>query len=86
MARYEGAEVPLVEALDEELGIGFRGSESEPGGEPLLEGLDQPAPPPEPQAWRAQDSVRLRWLMDALARGEQTIELAASRPRRAGGD
>ncbi len=68
-ARYEGAEVPLVEALDEELGIGF--GTREPSGEPLLHGLDQPARSSEPTAWSTQDDVKLRLLADALQHGEQ---------------
>jgi thiopeptide-type bacteriocin biosynthesis protein len=79
VARYEGGEVPLVEALDEELGIGFRASaQAEPGGEPLLEGLDQPAQPPAADEWRIQDGLRLRLLQDAVRRGEHAIELAES--------
>ncbi len=41
--RYEEREVPLVEAMDEEVGIGFRAS-SAPGSEtsPLLEGIQFP--------------------------------------------
>ncbi len=39
-ARYEDREVPLAEALDEELGIGFEGTHSAGNeGSPLLEGL-----------------------------------------------
>lgn len=39
-ARYETREVPLMEALDEELGIGFQPSEApSAGGSPLLRGL-----------------------------------------------
>ncbi len=60
MARYEGGEVPLVEALDEEVGIGFE-SQVDVG--------------PEPRAWSAYDDLRLRLLTEAVGRGEQTIEL-----------
>jgi hypothetical protein len=75
MARYEGAEVPLVEALDEEIGIGFE-TQADPGGEPLLRGLDRPAViSAEPRAWSAYDELRLRLLTEAVGRGEQTIEL-----------
>src|SRR5205085_568023 len=41
IARYEEAELPLVEVLDEEIGIGFDPS-PQPGDEPLLQGLDLP--------------------------------------------
>lgn len=77
VARYEEAEVALVEALDEEVGIGF-GAASEPGGEPLLEGLDQPARPPEDATWDARDDLRLRLLANALSRGEQAVELTSA--------
>src|SRR5205823_3063887 len=66
--RYEGAEVPLLDVLDEEIGIGFAAA-VEPGGEPLLQGLDLPQPGPEPAAWHAQHAVLLRLLSAALARG-----------------
>lgn len=36
-SRYEGREVPLVEALDEELGVGFGATSASPSG--LIEGL-----------------------------------------------
>src|SRR4030095_6984005 len=75
VARSEGGEVPLVDALDEELGIGFSKIELEAGGEPLLEGLDQPDRPPAPEEWHTQDSLSVRLLQDAVSRGEQAIEL-----------
>lgn len=37
-ARYEGAEVPLVEALDEEIGVGLGSTGSSADGQPLLPG------------------------------------------------
>jgi lantibiotic biosynthesis protein len=72
--RYEGAEVPLVDVLDEEIGIGFASS-VEPGGEPLLQGLHLPSPLPESAAWHPHHAVLLRLLSDALARSEQEVAL-----------
>ena len=66
--------MPLVEVLDEEVGIGF-GAVQEPGGEPLLQGLDLPPPIPEPGTWQARDDYLLRRLTEALERGEQEIAL-----------
>jgi thiopeptide-type bacteriocin biosynthesis protein len=73
-ARYEEAEIPLVEALDEEIGIGFAG-QREPGGEPLLLGLDVPPPQPDARAWTARDDLRLSWLVDAVRTGKPEIDL-----------
>src|SRR5207253_1657412 len=49
-SRYEGREVPLTEALDEDTGIGFEPSTA-PGAEasPLLQELDFSKAPPEPE-------------------------------------
>jgi thiopeptide-type bacteriocin biosynthesis protein len=77
--RYgEGRQVPLVEALDEEIGIGFERS-SEVGAEasPLLQGLvlsPQAADPTVP--WGSRQGVLLGKLAEALARGERQIELS----------
>lgn len=87
-ARYEEAEVALVEVLDEEIGIGFAAS-TEPGGEPLLQRLDPVPPTPDPEPWQARDRFLLRRLAEALRRGEQQItlqpadieELASPEPR-----
>ena len=75
--RYEGAEVPLVDVLDEELGIGFASS-AESGGEPLLQGLDQPPLRAEPASWHPHHAVLLRLLFEALARGEPEVALQAA--------
>ena len=70
--RYETEEVPLLDALDEELGIGF-GGDADPA--PLLEGL-RPAPAP---AGMAPCGKRERRLLDLLHRawteGAQEISL-----------
>jgi thiopeptide-type bacteriocin biosynthesis protein len=75
--RYEGAEVPLMEVLDEELGIGFAAS-AEPGGEPLLQKLDLPAPADEPAAWYPRHATLLQLLSDALADNRQELVLQAA--------
>jgi thiopeptide-type bacteriocin biosynthesis protein len=72
--RYEGAEVPLVDVLDEEVGIGFAAS-AEPGGEPLLRELDSPAPPIVPADWNARHTVLLRLLSDALVTNTPEVTL-----------
>jgi thiopeptide-type bacteriocin biosynthesis protein len=72
--RYEEAEVPLVEVLDEEIGIGFEAS-SDPGGEPLLEGLATPLGAPAAGEWLPRDAFLLGKLVDALRRGDAEIVL-----------
>jgi thiopeptide-type bacteriocin biosynthesis protein len=72
--RYESAELPLVEVLDEEIGIGF-GASSEPGAEPLLEGLNLPPSSAEPAAWRPHHVVLQRLLYEAIQRGDQECVL-----------
>ena len=76
--RYgDGREVPLLEALDEEIGIGFERS-ADVGAEasPLLQGLPLAAPAPEPGAtWGARENVLLARLTEALAQGSQEIEI-----------
>jgi thiopeptide-type bacteriocin biosynthesis protein len=73
-------EAPLVEVLDEEIGIGFERS-SEVGAEasPLLRGLALGAPPAEPSyAWGAHQAVLLAKLHEAQSAGAQQIELTAA--------
>ena len=76
--RYEGREVPLCEALDEESGIGF-GRAATPGAEaaPLLAGI--PFGGGAPADARASVGAAQRHLADllsgALARGEDEIVL-----------
>ncbi len=75
-ARYEGREVPLVEALDEEIGIGFEAS-SAPGaeGSPLLQGLDFAGAEPRKVSWNRREAHLLRMLEDARSRGAREVEL-----------
>jgi thiopeptide-type bacteriocin biosynthesis protein len=75
--RYEDREVPLVEALDEESGIGFEASnDPAASGSPLLADL---AFPPAPADERAPFPKLQRWLLRRLeqiwARGEQELVL-----------
>ena len=61
IARWEDREVPVVEALDEELGIGFERSGSPSAdGSPLLRALPWPAGDAEPTAWGPAQSHLLR--------------------------
>ncbi|HTJ43755.1 MAG TPA: lantibiotic dehydratase [Kofleriaceae bacterium] len=76
--RWEGREIPLAEALDEESGIGFeaaRGPGSE--GSPLLAGLPFPAGTPQPQrvGWGKVDDQMSKRLAEALATGADEIAL-----------
>lgn len=73
--RYEDAEVPLVEALDEEIGIGF-GSDPHAESAPLLEGLGLGSPAaPATTTWGARDEVLLALVMDAARRGDAVLDL-----------
>src|SRR6266498_3130259 len=77
--RYETREVPLVEALDEETGIGFERSNS-PLAEasPLLAGLPFRGGDQMARRWTARDGLLLRKLAQALAEGASEIVLEAS--------
>ncbi|MGB8475144.1 MAG: lantibiotic dehydratase [Candidatus Acidiferrum sp.] len=70
--RYESREVPLLEALDEEVGVGF-----ETGREttPLLEGLHFSSPGNETAAWGARERFLLRKLSEAVQKGADEIVL-----------
>ena len=75
--RYETREVPLVEALDEETGIGFESSSAPSAeGSPVLEGLVFPAANEEGGAWTGRDAFLLSKLGDALKAGATEISLA----------
>jgi lantibiotic biosynthesis protein len=77
--RYETREIPLVEALDEEIGIGFERSAS-PLAEasPLLAGLPLRAGDPEAMPWTGRDALLLGKLAHALTQGAGEITLEAS--------
>lgn len=71
-ARYEQREVPLVEALDEEVGVGFETSDET---SPLLKGLVFPAAPDEISTEPVRHAFLLRKLSEALQRGSLEINL-----------
>lgn len=79
LQRYETREVPLVEALDEETGIGFERNNS-PLAEasPLLAGLPFWAGDEEAARWSGRDVLLLHKLARALAEGASEITLEAS--------
>lgn len=75
--RYgERQAVPLVEALDREIGVGFGRQEwTGSDGSPLLEGLPLMAQAAEPPVWRRRHESLLRAAGEALAAGATAIEL-----------
>jgi len=76
LARYEAREVPLVEVLDEEVGIGFpiAGGTDDEGG-PLLKGIELSAAAEPTVPWGARETFLLRQLTDAAAAGASEIVL-----------
>lgn len=79
VARYETREVPLVEALDEESGIGFLPSSS-PGSDasPLVRGLVWPQAPDESGNVGPRYAHLMRRLVDSVARGDRELVLEDS--------
>ena len=76
-ARYEDREVALMEALDEELGIGFDRSTHPAADEsPLLAGLDLGGVPSD-RVFTARDAVLLELLMQTRESGSGKLELDA---------
>jgi thiopeptide-type bacteriocin biosynthesis protein len=75
--RYEGREAPLVEALDDEIGIGFDAvSSADPA--PLLDGLAFPPAVVEPTAaWGGREQLLLRKVAAVWRQGAQSMELTA---------
>ena len=72
--RYDGRQrVPLVEVLDEEIGLGFDDGTT---AEPLLEGLSLTPPEVRQQAlWDAKERMLLDKLLAARAANLRTIEI-----------
>lgn len=71
--RYDECKIPLLEALDADLGIGFQPT---PSPAPLLSGLSLTQPSRDPRiSW----SPRLKWiqrrLLETTRRGEHTLEV-----------
>ena len=77
--RYQDREIPLVEALDEETGIGFERSNS-PLAEasPLLAGLPFRSGDDLARRWTTRDAWLLKKLAQALAEGAGEITLEPS--------
>jgi thiopeptide-type bacteriocin biosynthesis protein len=76
--RYEGREVPLLEALDPEVGIAYRsGFEDGTEAVPLLRDLKLPADPEgRTVRWTARDTHMLSKLVSALRQGDNEILLS----------
>jgi len=75
-ARYDQREVPLVEALDEESGVGAALVEDgHRDASPLLRGLDFPATPIAMLPWSARERHLLHCVGQALIAGHQEMAL-----------
>jgi thiopeptide-type bacteriocin biosynthesis protein len=75
--RYEDREVPLVEALDEEIGIGFDVSQAAETA-PLLAGLKLGLPSGDGARWEERDRLLLHLVGQALRDGRRELELTPS--------
>ena len=75
--RYETRELPLVEVLDEESGIGFAASQSpSAAASPLLDGLAfPPAPAEDSVGWGARIAWLARRIAAAAAAGDRELVL-----------
>ncbi|MDN5916015.1 MAG: lantibiotic dehydratase [Pseudonocardia sp.] len=71
--RYEGQEIPLVEALDEEAGVGFGGTDPAP----LLRGLAFPTRPEERAPWGRREQHLLTRLLSCTT--DRRSELVLTR-------
>lgn len=75
LTRYEGRAVPLLEALDEELGLGALLTETgDPS--PVLRGLPEPAASPQTVVWDTPQTHLLALLGQALRDGAEEIVLS----------
>jgi thiopeptide-type bacteriocin biosynthesis protein len=84
-ARYDDREVPLLEVLDEDIGIGWKPQHGA-GGEPLLEGIQFPQKEVAPGSWKARDALLLRKLEAALHTGAEQVVLDEADVAALGGD
>jgi class I lanthipeptide synthase len=73
--RYEDREVPLVEALDEEIGIGFDVSQAAEAA-PLLAGLKLGVPNEDGARWEKRDRILLHLVGETLRDRHRELELA----------
>jgi lantibiotic biosynthesis protein len=74
VARYDRRLVPLAEALDGDLGLGFGGTEAQVS-EDLLSGIPFDRARSGSSIWESSDRLRLRLLEMALNRGTRQVEL-----------
>lgn len=75
-ARYERHEVPLLEALDPDLGIGFPPARlDDSAGAPLLAGLSFPGEEARTVKWGKREDLLLRKLSEAAESGQREIVL-----------
>jgi thiopeptide-type bacteriocin biosynthesis protein len=73
-ARYERREVPMLEVLDPDLGIGFPPARpDDSSGAPLLAGLSFPGEEARPVKWGKREGLLLRKLAEAVERREHEI-------------
>ncbi len=84
-ARYGDAEVPLLEVLDEDSGIGFDARSGGAVAVPLLAGLRVSADEPATQ-FGARDALLLRKVEDARRNGQHSLGLSPDELQRLGHD
>ena len=75
-ARYGTREVPLVQALDEEIGIGFCELPDPSGGSALLSDLEFPRSGEEKRTMGLRDTILLSLVTEAVRNGGREIELS----------
>lgn len=73
IARYETREVPLVDVLDEESGIGFGGAPGDTAQAPLIRDLAFPAAAAAPRSWTARETRLLRLLGESRGAHELVL-------------
>ena len=85
--RYGKREVPLIEAVEGEAGVGLA-PRKEPGGEaaPLLRGLDFPSRPDELVPWGTPERLLLYRLVDAAGKDRDEVVLTSAEVGRLSGD